>query len=88
VYRLVIDKPERLSMKVLNALCDILDCTPADPVDPYTESAAYRRTAGEPAAAAMELKPARGRNGPASSTRNNAPGCRVLSRRGPVRALW
>ena len=29
VYRLVTDKPERLSMKVLIALCDILDCTPA-----------------------------------------------------------
>ena len=30
VYRLVTDKPERLSMKVLIALCDILDCTPND----------------------------------------------------------
>ena len=39
VYRLVTDKPERLSMKVLIALCDILDCTPADLIDPYAEPA-------------------------------------------------
>jgi DNA-binding Xre family transcriptional regulator len=51
VYRLVTDKPERLSMKVLIALCDILDCTPADLIDPYAESAARRKAAGEPAAA-------------------------------------
>ena len=57
VYRLVTDKPERLSMKVLIALCDILDCTPADLIDPYAEPAARRKTAGEPAAAVVELKP-------------------------------
>jgi DNA-binding Xre family transcriptional regulator len=57
VYRLVTDKPERLSMKVLIALCDILDCTPADLGDPYAESAADRESAGEPTAAVTELKP-------------------------------
>lgn len=57
VYRLVTDKPERLSMKVLIALCDILDCTPADLIDPYAEAAARRKTAGEPAAPVVELKP-------------------------------
>ena len=57
VYRLVTDKPERLSMKVLIALCDILDCTPADLIDPYAEPAARRKTAGEPSAAVVELKP-------------------------------
>jgi hypothetical protein len=56
VYRLVTDKPERLSMKVLIALCDILDCTPADLIDPYVEQAARRKTAGE-SAAVVELKP-------------------------------
>ena len=56
VYRLVTDKPERLSTKVLIALCDILDCTPADLIDPYAESA-RRKTAGESAAAVAELKP-------------------------------
>jgi len=56
VYRLVTDKPERLSMKVLIALCDILDCTPADLIDPYIEPTA-RKAAGEPAGAVVELKP-------------------------------
>jgi DNA-binding Xre family transcriptional regulator len=57
VYRLVTDKPERLSMKVLIALCDILDCTPADLIDPYVESATRRKAAGQPDAAVVELKP-------------------------------
>ena len=43
--------------KVLTALCDILDCTPADLIDPYAEPAARRQAAGEPAAAVAELKP-------------------------------
>ena len=38
VYRLVTDKPERLSMKVLIALCDILDCTPADLIKTPTQN--------------------------------------------------
>ena len=29
-YRLVTGKPERLSLRVLAALCDIFNCTPAD----------------------------------------------------------
>ena len=57
VYRLVTDKPERLSMKVLIALCDILDCTPADLIDPYAEPAARAKAAGEATAAVVELKP-------------------------------
>jgi len=57
VYRLVTDKPERLSMKVLIALCDILDCTPADLIDPYAEPATRRKAAGQPGAAVVELKP-------------------------------
>lgn len=57
VYRLVTDKPERLSMKVLLALCDILDCSPADLIDPYVESAARAKAAGETGAPVVELKP-------------------------------
>ncbi len=34
VYRLVADRPERLSLKILMALLDILDCTMADLVEP------------------------------------------------------
>jgi DNA-binding Xre family transcriptional regulator len=47
IYRLVTDKPERLSMKTLVALCDILSCTPADLIEPYVEAAARRAAAGE-----------------------------------------
>ena len=43
-------------MKVLIVLCDILDCTPADLIDPYAEPAARRNAAGE-SAAVVELKP-------------------------------
>ena len=47
VYRLVGDKPDRLSMKTLTALCDILSCTPADLIDPYVESTGRRVAVGE-----------------------------------------
>jgi DNA-binding Xre family transcriptional regulator len=47
VYRLVTDKPERLSMRILTALCDILDCTPADLIEPYVEASGRRKSAGE-----------------------------------------
>lgn len=59
VYRLVTDKPERLSMATLVALCDIFDCTPADLVEPYVEAATRRKTAGETAggAAVVDLHP-------------------------------
>ena len=48
VYRLVTDKPERLSMKVLIALCDILDCTPADLIDPYARIGRRKPSASPP----------------------------------------
>jgi DNA-binding Xre family transcriptional regulator len=35
VYRLVTGTPQRLSLATLAALCDILDCTPGDLVEPY-----------------------------------------------------
>ena len=34
VYRLVADRPERLSLKILMALLDILDCAMADLIEP------------------------------------------------------
>ena len=40
VYRLVTERPERLSLKVLMALLDILDCTMEDLIEPV---AAARR---------------------------------------------
>lgn len=34
VYRLVVDRPERLSLKILMALLDILDCTMEELIEP------------------------------------------------------
>jgi DNA-binding Xre family transcriptional regulator len=44
VYRLVTQTPERLSLRTLMALCDILDCTPNDLVEPVTEARRSRAT--------------------------------------------
>ncbi|MGH3687357.1 MAG: helix-turn-helix domain-containing protein [Pseudonocardiaceae bacterium] len=34
VYRLVVERPERLGLKILMALLDILDCTMGDLIEP------------------------------------------------------
>lgn len=39
VYRLVTKVPERLSLAALVALCDILDCTPNELIEPVTTAA-------------------------------------------------
>ena len=44
VHRLVSGTPERLSLQVLSALCDILSCTPADLVATTAENAGVRKT--------------------------------------------
>ena len=48
VYRLVTGTPERLNLQVLAALCDILDCTPAELIEPYvaTGTGRARKTVG------------------------------------------
>ncbi|MGV7886332.1 helix-turn-helix domain-containing protein [Mycobacterium camsae] len=49
VYRLVVDRPERLSLKVLMALLDILDCALDDliePVAPATAGTSRKKAAG------------------------------------------
>lgn len=45
VYRLVTAQPERLNVYVLAALCDILDCTPNDLVEPVAENRSTRKKA-------------------------------------------
>lgn len=40
VYRLVTQTPERLSLRQLMALCDALDCTSADLIEPVEDTAA------------------------------------------------
>ncbi|MCV7101749.1 helix-turn-helix domain-containing protein [Mycobacterium palustre] len=46
-YRLVAGQPQRLSMHTLVALCDILECTPNDLIEPKITEVAARRAAGQ-----------------------------------------
>ncbi len=43
VYRLVVERPERLSLKILMALLDILDCTMDDLIEPVAAASLARR---------------------------------------------
>ena len=47
VYRLVVDKPERMSMKTLVALMDILGCGMEDLIQPIVTSRTTARAAGQ-----------------------------------------
>jgi DNA-binding Xre family transcriptional regulator len=68
VYRLVTERPERLSLKVLMALLDILDCPmdeliePAAAAGPAKETRAARGGAG--GAGVGDLRPKRARIAP------------------------
>jgi DNA-binding Xre family transcriptional regulator len=64
VHRLVTGTPERLSLPVLAALCDILEVTPAELIVARAQNAAPRKAAagGGPAAAgAGGVRPRRAR---------------------------
>jgi DNA-binding Xre family transcriptional regulator len=45
VYRLVVERPERLSLKILMALLDILECTMDELIEPIADAAAAARPA-------------------------------------------
>ncbi len=45
VYRLVTQTPERLSLRTLMALCDALDCTSTDLIEPVAEETPARKRA-------------------------------------------
>lgn len=48
VYRLVVDKPERLNLRALMALLDILDCRMDDLIEPVAvRPAARKKAAGQ-----------------------------------------
>ncbi|WP_423924020.1 helix-turn-helix domain-containing protein [Frigoribacterium sp. 2-23] len=47
IYRLVAEKPERLSLRTLAALCDIFECQPGDLVEPRSEAHMQRRVSGD-----------------------------------------
>ncbi|HEY3034219.1 MAG TPA: helix-turn-helix transcriptional regulator [Streptosporangiaceae bacterium] len=63
VYRLVTERPERLSLKVLMALLDILDCAMDDLVEPIAAAVPGRkaRAAGGGDAGVGDLRPRRAR---------------------------
>jgi DNA-binding Xre family transcriptional regulator len=66
VYRLVVERPERLSLKILMALLDILDCTMADLIEPVAAHGAGTGAARKAKAAGAEagvgdLRPKRAR---------------------------
>jgi DNA-binding Xre family transcriptional regulator len=68
VYRLVVERPERLSLKILMALLDILDCTMADLIEPVAATgtgAAKKAKAASAEAGVGSLRPKQARIAPA-----------------------
>src|SRR6266567_6581764 len=64
VYRLVTERPERLSLKILMALLDILDCAMDDLIEPVPAAGAVTRKKASAAgggAGVGELRPRRAR---------------------------
>lgn len=62
VYRLVVERPERLSLKILMALLDILDCTMDDLIEPVAAAQPAKKSkavGGEAGIGALRPKRAR-----------------------------
>src|SRR2546429_5340136 len=68
IYRLVVERPERLSLKILMALLDILDCRMEDLIEPIAVATATRlRKAVGAESGVGDLRPRRARiTGPTS----------------------
>ena len=85
VYRLVVERPERLSLKILMALLDILDCTMEDLIEPVVRPG-RRRTRTEKAAGAEagvgDLRPKRARIRGADGRDRTGAAHRAVSRPG------
>lgn len=65
VYRLVVDRPERLSLKILMALLDILDCDMADLIEPVAAGPARKTKVAGGGQGVGDLRPKRARITPA-----------------------
>ncbi|MFF4606519.1 helix-turn-helix domain-containing protein [Streptomyces sp. NPDC001339] len=62
VHRLVTGTPERLSLPVLAALCDIFECTPTDLIATKAENATIRKVAtGDAVVDLSAVRPKRAR---------------------------
>ncbi len=62
VYRLVVERPERLSLKVLMALLDILDCSMEELIEPVAAARPGKKTraaGGDAGVGALRPKRAR-----------------------------
>ena len=82
VYRLVTGTPERLSLRTLVALCDILECTPAQLIEPVVENKPLRVTGtgtGAPVSAAVKKRTPRRRRNPTREV--NGAECEVCGQR-------
>ena len=79
VYRLVVERPERLSLKILMALLDILDCSMDELIEPVAAAGrppARRRRPAAPKPGSASCGP----NGPASRGAGSVTGDRRRSR--------
>ena len=62
VYRLVVERPERLSLKILMALLDILDCRMEDLIEPVAAAPAAKKAKAVSGGAGIgALRPKRAR---------------------------
>jgi DNA-binding Xre family transcriptional regulator len=63
VYRLVVERPERLSLKILMALLDILDCSMGELIEPVAAGGQRRKrtAAGGTDGGIGDLRPKRAR---------------------------
>jgi DNA-binding Xre family transcriptional regulator len=59
VWRLVTGRPERLNLRALVVLCEILDCTPSDLIEPVEAKPVKKRATGR--AAGKDVVPKRAR---------------------------
>ena len=76
VYRLVTERPERLSLKVLMALLDILDCSMEDLIEPFAPAGTARNEKAQPAPRPAWVTCVPG--GPAFTTRSGRDRPRML----------
>ena len=85
VYRLVVERPERLSLKVLMALLDVLDCSMDELIEPVAAAATASKAAGGAGrgeAGVGEL----GVQGPSDA--KTTPELSIRSRRGVAAQAW
>lgn len=59
VYRMVTKAPQRINVEVLAALCDILDCTPADLLSRHVETVRKADTGTDGGPGIGDLRPVR-----------------------------